>query len=56
MFACTSLATVMTGQSASKDAPERAYAPAIHVCLDARQQEVDARDRCGRDDSESLTL
>jgi hypothetical protein len=49
------LSFVMAGHSASKDARERAYVPAIHVFLDASKEGVDARHRAGHDDLESCT-
>jgi hypothetical protein len=44
------LSAVMAGHSASKDARKRAYAPAIHVLLEALKKDVDARDGRGHDE------
>jgi hypothetical protein len=41
----------MAGHSASEDARERAYIPAIHVFDLAAKQDVDARAKRGHDDS-----
>jgi hypothetical protein len=41
----------MAGHSASEDARERAYVPAIHVFF-AEKQDVDARAKRGHDEGE----
>jgi hypothetical protein len=46
----TCLSAVMSGDSASKDAGKRAYAPAIHVLFEAQKEDVDARHRAGHDE------
>jgi len=41
---------VMAGHSASEDARERAYVPAIHVFCQGEKQDVDARAKRGHDE------
>jgi hypothetical protein len=55
MIVCSCPSAVMAGHSASKDARKRAYLPAIHAFLEPRKQDVDARDKRGHDDVESIT-
>jgi hypothetical protein len=50
MLACTCLSVVMAGRSASNDARERAYVPAIDVLLEAQKEDVDARHKAGHDE------
>ena len=47
---------VMAGHSASKDARERAYVPAIHVFLTQKKQDVDARHKAGHDGGDAAPL
>jgi hypothetical protein len=45
---------VVAGHSASKDARERAYLPAIHVFLARKKQDVDARHKAGHDGGDAV--
>jgi hypothetical protein len=41
----------MAGHSASEDARERAYVPAIHVFASCGKEDVDARHKAGHDEA-----